>query len=223
MNIKKRLLSTLLTSSLLLFSGCSVGKFSGDRPYDSKFATAEDFADYWCGPCEEVSSNVITTGSSEVTIHRIKDTELDFIYTVEERSEQSSNRKKTYISYTCHDFDYYYLRAFLNRTDFSSITDKYDITFGIDDLIPTINEGIYYPYVARIVINTDSLLTDNDGNEIIRFFYNALDEFDNRNHFTKDPNCTSTWIELFSAPNEEEISSGIPHHSYKVIYGYSNK
>ncbi len=135
MIIKSKIISLLLASVLFIFSGCA--STSKEHPYDSSFANAKEFAEYWCGPCEEIESYTVTAGDAEVLIHRFTDTEFGFTYTVEERYHEYSNKSKPVASYYCRDFDYYYLKEFLNRTDLSPVTDKYDITIEQDELIET--------------------------------------------------------------------------------------
>ena len=189
MIIKSKIISLLLASVLFIFSGCA--STSKEHPYDSSFANAKEFAEYWCGPCEEIESYTVTAGDAEVLIHKFTDTEFGFTYTVEERYHEYSNKSNPVASYYCRDFDYYYLKEFLNRTDLSPVTDKYDIS-----------------------------LTDAEGSEVMEFVYNALDSFDTRDHFTKDPNCTSVSYALYCAPREEEAAVGTPHHMFSGRYGY---
>ena len=114
----------------------------------------------------------------------------------------------------------YYLKEFLNRTDLSPVTDKYDITIEQDELIETKNKDIYNIYFNGISMWTDRSLTDAEGSEVMEFVYNALDSFDTRDHFTKDPNCTSVSYALYCAPREEEAAVGTPHHMFSGRYGY---
>ena len=222
MAIKNRIISALLISVISIFSGCSLfGGSNNDRPYDSNFATAKEFAQYWCGSCEEVDSYTVTAGDEEILIHKFTDSEFGFTYTVEETSKQYANKSKPTVSYYCRDFDYYYLKEFLARTDLSSITDQYDITIEQDELIESQNKDIYNIYIARFAMWTDRDLTDAEGSEIMQFVYNALDSFDSRDHFTKDPNCTVAFFDLYCAPREEEEAVGTPHHLFAGRYGYT--
>lgn len=218
MIIKSKIISLLLASVLFIFSGCA--STSKEHPYDSSFANAKEFAEYWCGPCEEIDSYTVTAGDAEVLIHKFTDTEFGFTYTVEERYHEYSNKSKPVASYYCRDFDYYYLKEFLNRTDLSPVTDKYDITIEQDELIETKNKDIYNIYFNGISMWTDRSLTDAEGSEVMEFVYNALDSFDTRDHFTKDPNCTSVSYALYCAPREEEAAVGTPHHMFSGRYGY---
>ncbi len=155
-----------------MFTACALA--SKERPYDSSFANAKEFAEYWCGPCEEIESYTVIAGDAE----------------------------------------------FLNRTDLSPVTDKYDITIEQDELIETKNKDIYNIYFNGISMWTDRSLTDAEGSEVMEFVYNALDIFDTRDHFTKDPNCTSVSYALYCAPREEEAAVGTPHHMFSGRYGY---
>ena len=100
------------------------------------------------------------------------------------------------------------------------MTDKYDITIEQDELIETKNKDIYNIYFNGISMWTDRSLTDAEGSEVMEFVYNALDRFDTRDHFTKDPNCTSVSYALYCAPREEEAAVGTPHHMFSGRYGY---
>ena len=83
MNNKSKIIFVLLASVLFMFTACALA--SKERPYDSSFANAKEFAEYWCGPCEEIESYTVTAGDAEVLIHKFTDTEFGFTYTVEER------------------------------------------------------------------------------------------------------------------------------------------
>ena len=218
MNNKSKIIFVLLASVLFMFTACALS--SKERPYDSSFANAKEFAEYWCGPCEEIESYTVIAGNAEVIIHKFTDTEFGFTYTVEERYHEYSNKSKPVASYYCRDFDYYYLKEFLSRTDLSQVTNKYDITIEQDELIETKNKDIYNIYFNGISMWTDRSLTDAEGSEVMEFVYNALDSFDTRDHFTKDPNCTSVSYALYCAPREEEAAVGTPHHMFSGRYGY---
>ena len=82
MIIKSKIISLLLASVLFMFTACALA--SKERPYDSSFANAKEFAEYWCGPCEEIESYTVIAGNAEVIIHKFTDTEFGFTYTVVE-------------------------------------------------------------------------------------------------------------------------------------------
>ena len=222
--IKTKIITIFLASVMLLLNGCGSKSVSvTDRPYDTNFATAKEFAEFWCGPCDATESHTLTIDDDDILIHKFTDSDYGFTYTVEERYTKYSNKSKPVVSYYCRDFDYYYLKAFLDKTDLSEITDKYEITIKQDELIESKNKDIYNIYIARFSMWTEKEISDLEGNRIMETVYNALDAFDSRDHFTKDPDCTALFFELYCAPREEEAAVGTPHHIFSGRYGYKQK
>ena len=219
MNSKIKKISALISASMLVFSGCFPMK-SNNRTYDSDFSSAKEYAEYWCGPCEEIDSHSFTLDGDEITIHTLTDSEYGFTYTVREEIKQNSGKRKQNVSYACEDFDYYYVKEFLNQTDLSSVTDKYDINIEINELKPGATEGYYFTYVPTIKLSTKVAITDEEGNEIMQFIYDSIQSFDSRKRFTKDSRSTSVFFDLYSAPTDEDKNAGKENHSLHGKYGY---
>ena len=216
----KKLFNLLLMSVILAMTGCTLLSdiTATDRPYDSCFNSAKEWAEYWCGPCEQLDMRREDCDADDyyeyIEYYTMEDSEYGFTYTVNAyyRTYGSSlNRPKA--DYSCYDFDKYYMQEFIRATDFSPVADKYDLSIEINDD----DNGIYLP---RITLETDLELTDEEAGEILTFTYYRLEEFDQRRHFTMNEYCTSVGIHLYCAPTQEQREAGIPHNGWSRTYGY---
>ena len=222
----RKQVAALLTTVALALTGCSLPGTSTaetDRPYDSNFETAKDFAEYWCGPCEEVDVYTVQAAGngSDIEVHVLKDNEYGFEYTVNKYYAEYNGKKYNTPTYICHDFDYYYLQEFLNATDYSELADKYDLTIELEELRPSATEGVYDTYFSTINIYSDQQLTDAQLDAIFDFTYDALQEFDVRKHFTKNEYCNRVCISIYCAPTEEEAANGYVYGGDMAYYGYA--
>ena len=216
----KKLVSWLLISVILVMTGCALSSNSSetDRPYDSNFASAKEWAEYWCGPCEQLDMRREDCDPDDyyeyVEYYTMEDSEYGFTYTVNAYYRTyGSFLNKPKAEYSCYDFDKCYMQEFMRETDYSPIVDKYDLTIDIHDD----GNGLY---LARITLETELELTDEDAEEILTFTYNKLEEFDQRRHFTMNKYCTSVGVHLYCAPTEEQQEAGIPHNGWLKTYGY---
>ena len=216
----KKIVSLLLTSVILILTGCSLLSSSSetDRPYDSNFGSAKEWAEYWCGSCEQLDMRREDRDADDyydyVEYYTMKDSEYGFTYTVTalyKRYGSIFNKPKA--DYSCYDFDKYYMQEFMRATDFSPIADKYDLSIDINDE----DNSIYLP---GITMWTDLELTDEEAGEILTFTYYRLEEFDQRRHFTMNEYCTSVGVQLHCAPTQDQREAGIPHNGWSRMYGY---
>ena len=217
----KKKISALLIAGILVITGCSfTGSNSSetDRPYDSYFKDAKEWAEFWCGPCEQIDKRKEDCDDNDyydyIEYYTMKDSEFGFTYTVNaywKRYGSILNKPKA--EYYCNDFDKPYMQEFIKATDFSPITDKYGLTVDIKD------DGNGY-YIATLILQTDRDLTEEEAGEIFTFVYFKLQDFDSRNHFTKNEYCTSVYIHVRSAPTEEQKELGHQFNDWSRIYGY---
>ena len=209
----------LSLSLLFVFAGCGTSdRFHGDRPYDSYFDTAEKFAEYWCGPCEEVDVYTVETPYGDVIVHKLKDTEFGFVYSVEERVEEYSSGD--YSSYTTVDFSYYYLQTYLECADLDDIIDEYSLTVDIGEIRASATEGLTGLYLPGVDIYTDLLLSESECDLILDSFVDEFESFDVRGDFTREYDNAVLIFHLYSAPTAEESQNGFYHHSDDRTYGY---
>ena len=211
----RKLIPLFLLISILFLSACS----GEDRMYDSKFADAKEFAEYWCGPCELSRQYKVQTYTDEVTVNEMTDMEYGFKYNVEENHKEYSNNKD-YVSYYCHDFEYYYLQEFMKQVDLTPVTGKYGLTTEVKELETPKFEGIYPLYSPDITFTTDRSLTMYESREIIDYVKAELAKFDTRHHYTKDRYSNYVMIYVRSAPTDEEKAVGAWCHSENGGFGY---
>ena len=111
--MKKAIVAVIL-AAVTVMSGCSLlpgggsssgGFLSGGKEHSDKYGSAEEYCEYWFGPCEEVDSYSEEYGDSERTVHVMKDKEFGFEYTV-------SESKEGYFLFS-GNFAYYYIDEFL--------------------------------------------------------------------------------------------------------------
>ena len=212
----RKIISLLLISIMFVLAGCSSGT---DRPYDSSFGSAKEWAEYWCGPCEQTDMRKEDRGDGDyydyAEYYTMRDLQYGFTYTVNALYRKyGSSLNKPSANYSCADFDEPYMKEFIKTADLSPVADKYQLTTDINAT------GEVY-YVPMLEFETDLELTDEQANEILTFSYEKLEEFDQRRHFTKNENSSAVKVCLFYAPTEEQKASGIPHNSKSRTYGYT--
>lgn len=219
MSYKIKTILICFVSVLLVITGCgSSDRFHGDRPYDSYFDTAKEFAEYWCGPCEEVDEYTVETSYGDVIIHKMQDTEFGFVYSVEERVEEYTTG--VYSDYSTNDFSYYYLQTYLECADLENIIDEYSLTVDIDEISESATEGLTGFYMPGVDIYTDLLLSDSECDLILDSFVDEFEAFDVRGNFTREYDNAVVFFHLYSAPTAEEQQNGYYHHSEDRTYGY---
>ena len=108
--MKRKITIVLLASVLFMFTACALA--SKERPYDSSFANAKEFAEYWCGPCEEIESYTVIAGDAEVLIHKFTDSALvasDYVIVILQTQERSLRGAETYVKHLLQIKDDYSL------------------------------------------------------------------------------------------------------------------
>ena len=219
MSYKIKTILICFVSVLLVITGCgSSDRFHGDRPYDSYFDTAKEFAEYWCGPCEEVDEYIVETSYGDVIVHKMQDTEFGFVYSVEERVEEYTTG--VYSNYSTNDFSYYYLQTFLEQADLDDIISEYSLTVELAELQESATEGLPGFFQPSIDIYTDLTLTEYENDLILETFVDALEDFDVRGDYTREDDNALVFFELHSAPSAEESENGFYYHTDNRIYGY---
>jgi len=213
-----RLLTGLLISGLALqaitLGGC-YRLITNDKRYSSSFDDAHDFAEYWCGPCEEVDTYTPEDG---LTIHKMKDKEYSFTYYVSEI--ESSQTAYSYTSYNIEDFGYYYLLEFLDKAELSGLIDEYDLTIKVDEPYrPNKERPELCNYTPELIISTDRTLSGDDNKKIATALLDELKRFDSgREVFTKENDNTYVNIEIRSAALPEDL--GARWHLEITTYGF---
>ena len=120
----KKKISALLIAGILVITGCSfTGSNSSetDRPYDSYFKDAKEWAEFWCGPCEQIDKRKEDCDDNDyydyIEYYTMKDYEFGFTYTVNacwKRYGSILNKPKA--EYYCDDFDKPYMQEFVKAT-----------------------------------------------------------------------------------------------------------
>lgn len=214
-------ITAIVISAALLMTGCGIRLSSSNRdPYDSDFKDAHEFAEYWCGPCEEVGSYEV----GDHTIHQMKDDELGFIYEVEEvYLERGGDSGIFDVSYSASQFGYYYLQAFIEEADLGDTGDKYGITLECGELAYYKTTGVAYYSGAHLYVRTEETLTDEEADKIMSDVMGELAAFDDRGYFTKSDNTNSpeVFIVIWSAPWEIDTEIGAYYHTWENTYGYT--
>lgn len=221
--VKHTIIRTKITATILaavtIMSGCSFlpkkggsssgGWISGDREHSDKYDSAEEYCEYWFGPCKEVDSYTEEWGDSERTVHVMKDKEFGFEYTVGES-------KKGYFLFS-GNFAYYYIDEFLDSDDLDEIAVEYDLefeNFGREGDIgsPTIR------------IHCESELSAEDNKKILDTVMRKLDKFDaEREVFNKPHDNIHVGIELWSAPWESDKKTNALYHVENDTFGDNYK
>ncbi len=190
-------------------------------PYGYK--TAKEYAEVWCGPCKEIDSYTAAEhdDGSKVKITVLEDKEYGFTYRVEALNTAQHKNDWSYVS---GEFDYEYLKVFLEETDYSELIDKYDLRIEQSQLEPAKTEGMVMPYNATIKFYSDQVLTMEQQAEIFDYTYSSLEEFDKkRQHFTRTYSCTSVYMHIFCKPTEKEEATGKKYGGESGRYGYKYK
>lgn len=218
-NMRKTITAIAVAASLLL-TGCSYSAgslFDTGEPYDSEFKDAEEFAEYWCGPCKEVDSYKV----NDITVHEMKDDEWGFTYAVYEMWVERGDTGIKDVSYTAEEFSYYYLQTFIEESDLDEYLEENGITLDAGELQISDVTGLSFGYYAKININTDRLLTDDEAAEIMSKIEDALKDFDEREFFTKSVYTSEVFITIWSAPWEKDTEVGAKYHTWNAVYGYT--
>lgn len=221
MYFRKNITAIAVSASLLL-TGCGISSgtrsiFSSGEPYDSEFKDAEEFAEYWCGPCKEVDSYQV----NDFTVHEMEDKEWGFTYAVYELWVDRGDTGIKDVSYTAEEFSYYYLQTFLQEADLDDLLAEYDITLDAGELQISEATGLTFSYIAEINIRTDRTLTDDEAADIMIRVEDALEDFDEREFFTKSVYTSEVFLTIWSAPWEKDTEVGAKYHTWNSVYGYT--
>jgi hypothetical protein len=220
--MKKNITAMIIAAGLIL-TGCGIrlSNSQADKdPFDSDFKDAHEFAEYWCGPCEEVGSYEV----GEYTIHEMKDDEFGFVYEVEEvYLERGEDTGLFDVSYSASQFGYYYLQRFIEETDLDDNLAKYGITLDCGELSYYKTMDVAYYGGAKLNVSTEMTLTDEEAAEIMASVKAELADFDERGYFTKSANTNSpeVYIVIWSAPWEQDTANGSNYHTWTEMYGYT--
>lgn len=225
--IMKKTLSVLLVFIMLSVTGCNLLKIAGgadkgERPYGSLYDDAKDWATYWCGPCKQLDKETVPNDPHDIELYTMKDKEYGFEYQVEAMYFDYSTSIKPEPSYTYGNFDYEYLKVFMEETDFSDLIEKYDLTVELEEITLGQDGKLYNAfYSPTINFNTDLELDEDDINEILSFTYHALQDFDKkREHFTRNEYCKTVYFYVWCAPSEHERELGHVRGGDHGIFGY---
>ena len=220
--MKKNITAMIIAAGLIL-TGCGIrlSNSQADKdPFDSDFKDAQEFAEYWCGPCEEVDSYEV----GDYTIHEMKDDEFGFVYEVEEvYLERGEDTGLFDVSYSASQFGYYYLQRFIEEADMGDTLDKYGITLDCGELSYYKTMDVAYYSGAKLYVTTEMTLTDEEAAEIMASVKAELADFDERGYFTKSANTNSpeVYIVIWSAPWEQDTANDSNYHTWTEMYGYT--
>ena len=210
-NLKLKIVTAAVFASLFTLSGClpfPTGGGSGNggmdierRSLSDSYKSAEDYCNYWYGPCTEIDSY---ENSYVKIVHEMKDEELGFKYTVEESDGGY---------YFYHDFEYYYINEFLKRTDFKDLISEFNLKIEQEDMDRL-------RVSPRIKISTDRELTDEESRRILSDVMGKLSQFDSeRNVFNKPGDNKSVGLSVWSAPWEKEKANNAYYHVVNDTFG----
>ena len=125
----KKAIVAVIIAAVAIMSGCSLlpgrggnssgGFLFGDKEHSDKYKSAEEYCEYWFGPCEEVDSYVEEGVDYDRTVHVMKDKEFGFEYTV-------SESKEGYFLFS-GNFAYYYIDEFLKSDGLKDISKEYGL------------------------------------------------------------------------------------------------
>lgn len=207
--LKLKIVAAAICASLITLSGClpipagggSGGLGSGSRSLSDSYKSAEEYCNYWYGPCTEIDSYENDSGK---IAHKMRDEGLGFEYTVEESDGGY---------YFFHDFEYYYINEFLKRTDFKDLISEFDLRIEQEDMDRL-------RVSPRIKISTDRELTDEESRRILSDIMGELSLFDSeRNVFNKPGDNKSVGLSVWSAPWEKEKANKAYYHVVKDTFG----
>ena len=208
-----------MLAAAAILSGCSLlpgggrsssGKrSSGNRDHSDKYKSAEEYCEYWYGPCKEVDSYEEKWGDGKRTVHVMKDKEFGFEYTVGES-------EKGYFLGTAN-FAYYYIDEFLKSDDLDEITEEYGLEFE--------NKGEEGHHGSpSIWIHCDRDLSAEDNKKILDTVMRMLDKFDaDREVFNKRHDNISVFISVWSNPWESDKKTGALYHVENNTFGDNYK
>lgn len=221
----RKLLSLFLALMVFATSGCSIMDLSksnskDDHPYGYK--TGKDYAEVWCGPCKQLDHFTVTEedDGSRVEAYIMEDKEYGFTYQVEAYYTKVSSYEPQ-ANYLSEDFDYQYLKVFLDETDFSKLVEKYELNIVLEEPQPANTEGLYMFYNPTINFYTDQQLSEDENAEIMQFTYDSLQDFDaKRKHFTRNDSCSSVFLHIYCKPSEKEAATGKVYGGASGRYGF---
>ena len=208
-----------MSISLVLCSGCSFlvgrggsssgGFLYGDKDHSDKYKSAEEYCEYWYGPCEEVDSYIKEGYDFDSTVHVMKDKEFGFEYTVSESEEG-------YFLGTA-DFAYYYIDVFLKSDDLKDIAKEYGLEFENFGRKGDIGS-------PTIRIHCDRELSAEDNKKILSTVMGKLDKFDSeRKVFNKKHDNISVAVQLWSSPWEHDKKTKARYHVENDTFGDNYK
>ena len=200
------LMGSVIMSGCSLLSGGGGKSFGGNRDHSDVYASAEEYCNYWYGPCEEVSSHTKERyDGSEVTVHEMRDLEFGFVYTATEV------KSGYYLGES--DFANYYIDEFIKSPKLEGIAGEYGLEF--------VNYGKDSPSTGPAFrINTDRELSAEDNKKILDMVIGALDSFDSeRKVFNKPHDNISVIVSVWSAPWEHDNKTGARYHVEKTYFG----
>ena len=208
--LKLKVIASAVFASLFILSGClpfpagsgNGGLNTGSRSLSDSYKSAEEYCNYWYGPCTEINS--YEKEGTDRIVHEMKDEELGFEYTVEDSDGGY---------YFYHDFEYYYINEFLSRTDFKDLISEFDLKIEQDDH----NKLVVSP---KIKISTGRELTDEESRRILSDVMGKLEQFDSeRNVFNKAGDNKSVGLSVWSAPWEKEKANKARYHVVNDTFG----
>ena len=152
----------------------------------------------------------------------MQDKEYGFEYQVEAMYFDYATTSTPEPSYTYGNFDYEYIKVFLDETDFSDLVDKYDLTVELEEIGLSYDGNLYDAfYTPTINFRTDEELDEDEINEILSYTYYALQDFDKkREHFTRNEYCKTVYFHVWCAPSEKDKSLGRVRGGDHDVFGY---
>ena len=201
---KTKIVAAVLVAASLM-NGCSL--HTRARDHSDKYKSAEEYCEYWFGPCKEVEAYTEEhSDGSESTVHVMKDKEFKFEYTVTEYN-------KGYFLGS-GDFAYYYIDEFLQSEEIEAISDEYDLEF------ENFAAGNEIKGSPSIRIHTDRVLSSEDNREILQTVMGMLDKFDSeRKVFNKKHDNISVAVSVWSPPWEKDEKTGALYHVENDTFG----
>jgi hypothetical protein len=216
-SIKRIKIAAVILAAVVVMSGCtfipggnsSGGFLSRDRDHSDKYGSAEEYCEYWYGPCEEIDAYVKEGVDYDSTIHVMKDKEFGFEYTV-------SESKEGYFLGTAN-FPYYYINEFLKSDDLKDIAEEYDLKF--ENFGTVGNHGS-----PTIRIHCERELSLEENKKILSTVMGELGNFDSeRNVFNKAHDNVSVFIQVWSAPWEKDKELKARYHVVNDTFGDNYK
>lgn len=216
--MKKAIVAVIL-AAVVTMSGClplpgrggnsSGGLVFGNRDHSDKYKSAEDYCEYWYGPCEEVDSYIEEGVDFDSTIHVMKDKEYGFEYTV-------SESKEGYFLGTAN-FAYYYIDVFLKSDDLKDIAEEFGLEYE--------NFGTKGRHGSPTIrIHCERELSEEDNKKILETVMSKLDKFDSeRKVFNKPHDNVSVFIQVWSAPWEKDKKRKALYHVVNDTFGDNYK